>query len=39
MLAFLSFPENEDVSPMYEELMEKDNPALFILVGVLLFYL
>lgn len=39
MLASLSFPEHEDVSPMYEELMEKENPVLFILMGVLSFYL
>lgn len=37
MLASLSFPENEYVSPMYEELTEKENPAFFILKAVLLF--
>lgn len=30
MLASLSFPENEYISPMYEELMKKENPAFFI---------
>lgn len=28
MLASLFFPENEDVSSMYEELIEKENGAL-----------
>lgn len=37
MLAFLSFPENGDVSPMYEKLIEKENPAFFILMGYFCF--